>query len=123
MYVVTDYPVCRENGGALLGRIQERRARRRLTVQWPLRVWRQDKPVLDTLTANLSSSGVFWPSPQEFPPGERLAGILEIGGPGADREPHKLMLRCELVVLRVDELSGGGFGVACRIADYSVAAL
>ncbi len=79
--------------------------------------------MLDTVTVNLSSSGLFWLTPQAFSPGESLAGILDIGGPGAGREAHKLMLRCELVVLRVDELSGGGFGVACRIADYSVAAL
>lgn len=49
---------------------------------------------------------------------------MEIGGSGAGRGPQKLLLRCDLLVLRVEEIPGGcDLGVACRIRDYSIVSL
>lgn len=116
-----DPPFCVEGEEKCADRHQERRGRPRLGVEWPLHVWRSQEDAADGVTANLSSSGVYWISTQRFSVGETLTAIVALGGLGADREPHKLLLRCELMVLRVEELAGRvSFGVACRIVDYSV---
>ena len=87
------------------GRIADRRKRQRAVVEWPLRLWRAHQHVLDSYTVNVSSRGLYCCSPQPFSPGEALVGVLEIPGLGAQFESRKLLLRCELLVMRVDLLA------------------
>ncbi len=105
----------------LMGRIADRRKRQRVIVQWPVRIWRRNEHVLDACTVNISSGGLYCICPGPLSPGDTLIAILEIPGSSADRERPKLMLRCEILVLRVETLADNSqFGVACRIMNYSV---
>lgn len=110
-----------EGAEALTGRIPDRRKRPRLAVQWPLQLWRVAEHVLETFTINVSSSGFYYPSTQPFSVGESLVALLEIPGAAADREFQNVVLRCEVIVLRVEMLvDTRNYGVACRVTDYSV---
>lgn len=92
-----------------------------MAVQWPLRLGRPHEPVLDTCTANVSSGGFYFRSTQAFLAGESLVAVLEIPNPSRDFGLQNLTLHCEVLVVRVETLTGGGStGIACRIIDYSV---
>ncbi len=84
-------------------------------------MWRVHELIIDTFTVNISSGGFYCLSCQPFSPGETLIAVLEIPGPGADGESERLVLRCEVLVLRVQALiDSANCGVACRTINYSV---
>ncbi len=92
-----------------------------MVVQWPVRMWRVHEHLLDTYTVNVSSGGFYCVCSQPFSPGEMLIAVLEIPGACGDREPQKLLLRCEVLVLRIETvIDSCDCGIACRIINYSV---
>jgi len=47
--------------------------------------------------------------------------IIQIPIAGADQQPEGLLLRCEVLVLRVEaQIASSGYGIACQIVNYSV---
>lgn len=119
--MVTGAPHSTETTAAFQEAITNRRKRQRVVVSWPLRVWKAHEPCLEICTVNVSSGGFYFFCPQPFSPGEALIAVLEIPGAGPDRESEKLLLRCEILVLRVEtSIESTNYGTACRILDYSV---
>lgn len=119
--MVADAPFSTDTAETFNVRIADRRKRRRLAVQWPVRMWRMHKQVLDTYTVNVSSSGFYCVCSQPLSPGETLIAVLEIPGPGGDREFQKVVLRCGVLVLRIETLTHScNCGIAFRILNYSV---
>jgi hypothetical protein len=119
--MVTGAPHSTETTATSEAGIADRRKRQRVVVSWPLRVWKAHEPCLEICTVNVSSGGFYCLCPQPFSPGETLIAVLEIPGAGSDRELEKLLLRCEVLVLRVETLiESRNYGTACRILDYSV---
>lgn len=117
--MVTDAPISTLEGFS--GRTIERRRRQRIVVQWPVRLWKLQQDPLDTHTVNVSSDGFFCICARALSPGETLPAVLEIPGSGTDHASQKLMLRCDVLVVRVETLSDTRkCGVACRILNYSV---
>lgn len=114
--MITDAPV-----QTFCGRIANRRLRPRIVVQWPLYVWRGHEHLFDTVTMNVSSGGFYCLCTEPFSPGENLTAVLEMPGHGTDQQSGKLILRCDIVVLRVETvIDNRSYGVACRIRDFSV---
>src|SRR5579875_1763680 len=105
----------------LTGGVPDRRKRRRLVAQWPLQIWSLDEYLLDTSTTNASSSGFYFLSPRSLSPGDSLLALLSMPGVAAHSDCQNLVLRCEVLVMRV-ERSANDFGIACQIIDYSVLA-
>ncbi len=119
--MVTDAPVSNGIMESLNGNIADRRTRKRVVAQWPVRMWKGRQPICNAFTINVSSSGFFCCSRQPFSPGDSLTALLEIPSPGSDLESQKLTLRCEIIVLRVEALEDvRNTGMACQIIEYSV---
>jgi hypothetical protein len=119
--MVADAPISAATVETFSWRIADRRKRQRVAVQWPLRLWRTHEHILDTCTVNVSSGGFYCVCSQPLSPGEALIAVLEIPACGTDGESQKLVLRCEVLVLRVERvIDSCNCGVACRIINYSV---
>lgn len=99
------------------GAPQDRRGRDRLKLPYSVVLYRQGEamPVQTTLQ-DISSEGFYCLSDQPFSPHEQLECDVAIPG-----ENDRLVLRCHAEVVRVvaDGLNPG-YGVACRLRDYSV---
>src|SRR5690349_18741009 len=54
----------------------DRRQRRRTPVRWPLTLWRDGTDAVETVTANLSSSGFYCLSPMPLMPGDLVRCAL-----------------------------------------------
>lgn len=98
----------------------ERRGRIRLNVRWRLLVRTRAGGSLETLTENLSSSGLYFLCPEPFPAGETLLSILSAPAHDPGAEERTLPLACRLKVMRLEPTGDGLFGVACRIEDYQL---
>lgn len=110
------------NTGTSKGRIVERRKRERFRAQWRVRLWSASGEIVEALTANVSSGGFYCYSSKQFSEGDRVRALLEMKGGSAEGEAPKLVLRCDIEVLRVEALIDGcQWGFACQILDYSVA--
>ncbi len=100
---------------------QERRARMRLPVRWPLRILSSNgsgQP-LEGITENLSSQGFYCWVSRAFAPGDSLRCLIEL--PSRLDTPRRLVLSCEAEVVRSERSSEAGlFGVACRIVEYQI---
>jgi hypothetical protein len=119
--MVTEAPASTEIVDIFIGRIAERRRRNRVIVQWAVRIYRSNEHILDTCTVNVSSGGFYCVCSQPLSAGEDLIALLEIPGGDADHQCRKLVLHCEVLVLRVEALSNSrSWGIAFRIKNYSV---
>jgi hypothetical protein len=119
--MASDSPTNTEFFEPLTGRTPERRKRRRVAVQWQLRIWKSPQDCLFTRTVNISTDGFYCLSPEPLTPGDALIAILEIPQVGAAQDYRALLLRCEISVLRVETLIGSSScGIAGKILNYSV---
>lgn len=103
----------------------ERRTKRRFPLRCPMSLNKIDprnRSVRATgETINVSSLGFYGVVDKLFEPGEHLDCELKLPA-----ESPEVMtgpkLKCNAVVLRVDERMDGQFGVACMITNYSFSA-
>jgi hypothetical protein len=76
-----------------------------------------------TETENVSMDGFFFHSEQLFPPGECLHFLLVLPGAAAGtmHSARVMCLKGAVEVVRVTASTAGpGFGIACRMSNYSV---
>lgn len=101
----------------------DRRRRPRLRLTYPLRLHRPgDTSQIETKTEDISCEGFFCITDHMFSPREFLECELVILGAEL-REPleRDMVLRCRAEVVRVVPRAGETvFGVACRLADYTI---
>ena len=96
------------------------RKRKRVAVNWPVRLWRQQETApVESTTENLSSEGLYCITRESFKPGERLQCEIVIPGESFGSTEPFLRLQCHVTVKRVEPVHRG-FGLGCHIEDYSV---
>lgn len=98
---------------------QERRARPRLPLKWPVSVHseRYQQPVTADLL-NVSCNGAYCVSSTRFQCGD----LVEVDLPlplGLDASERGLRLWCLGRVIRTEEIQPGQFGFACTFEDYT----
>ena len=104
----------------------DRRRRPRLRLNYPLRLYRPGQAIrIDTRTENISCEGFFCITGCAFAPGEMLECELVIPNDELGQPPERdMILRCRAEVVRVVAIEGKtAFGVACRLADYTIGPL
>jgi hypothetical protein len=107
----------------MIGTSSDRRRRQRLKLPYSIVLHRIGETVgVHTATESISSDGFFCISEQPFSPNENLDCELLI--PSQDSKCNageSLVLRCRAEVVRV--VTDGikpGYGLACRLKDYTV---
>lgn len=93
-----------------------------MDLHWTVYLWRGgDTHPSQTETTNISSDGFYCIARQPFTPGEWIECNIFVP---TMAEPHDdlVVLRSRAQVLRV-ETTSTGYGLACRIEDYSVGIL
>lgn len=76
----------------------------------------------ETKTEDVSCEGFFFITNRKLSPQETL--VCELVIPGEDSDwpaEHGIVLRCRAEVVRVVARADESYGVACRVADYTVA--
>jgi hypothetical protein len=98
----------------------ERRLSRRLSLRWRVKLSSPAIGILETRTENLSSRGFYCFLETPLVPGEVITCAITIPNyTTADREG--LAILCQAEVIRVEALGPNpGFGVACRILDFTL---
>ena len=107
------------NGNALA----DRRRRPRLRLAYCLRLSRPgERSLTETKTEDISCEGFFCVTYRSFCSGETLQCELVIPGGEQDHEiVQEMVLRCRADVVRVVPRENNmGFGIACRLADYTI---
>jgi hypothetical protein len=106
--------------------ITDRRSKRRFPLRCPVFIQKKDPinpPTQATgETLNVSSLGFYGVVDQSFQPGEHLDCELKLPVENSRLVLARPKLRCNAVVLRVEERGDGRFGLACMITNYSFAA-
>lgn len=100
----------------------DRRKRKRVSLHWPVRLFRQagEQPI-ETTTENLSSDGLYCIIKEPFKPGEQLQCEIVIPGESFGFSENPLRLQCHVTVKRVENLGViGAFGLGCHIEDYAL---
>jgi hypothetical protein len=102
----------------------DRRNRRRLKLPYLIVLQRLGEATkVHTTTENISSEGFYCVSEQPFSPNEEVDCEVVIPDQGSARVEleHSIILHCKAEVVRViaDGLKPG-YGLACRLRDYSV---
>lgn len=102
--------------------LNDRRKRVRMDVHWTVHLSRKWHGIpVESKTRNLSSDGFYCLSHEPFTPGERLECMLLIPAQERGSQEGALCLQCRVQVVRVETArEDGGFGIACRLVDYSV---
>jgi hypothetical protein len=79
--------------------------------------------IISCLTQNVSGGGFYFVSPEPLIPGEEEDVLLVLPAGSENRSGTNAGISCQVQVLRVDSMGAGlGFGVACQIERYSMAA-
>ena len=97
----------------------DRRKRKRVALNWPVRLFQLGGPPVVTSTENLSSEGFYCILNQSFRVGERLHCEIVIPGESLGRVESPIRLRCDVTIRRVENLRSG-FGMGCDIEDYAL---
>jgi hypothetical protein len=103
--------------------LQDRRRRPRLRLAYPLRLSRRgETSQIEAKTQDISCEGFFCITDRILFPLETLECELVIPCDEARRPlEHRMFLRCRAEVVRVvPQAYESAFGVACRIADYTI---
>ena len=96
----------------------DRRKQKRVPVHCAVYLFREPGiPPAESTTENLSSEGLYCITKERFKPGERLQCEVVIPAPFGFESP--IVLQCHLTIRRVEYLRHG-FGLGCRIDDYSL---
>jgi hypothetical protein len=101
----------------------DRRSRPRLRLALPLALFRPGKADrIDVTTEDVSCDSLSFVSDRPFSPDDRLECELLVPGDAMSSVPEDdLCLRCGVRVVRVEERGPQlGFGVACRMEDYTI---
>ncbi len=102
--------------------VAERRKRARMALRWPVRLARLgEERAIESETENLSSHGFYCLAQERFEPGELLECLLWLPASEPSVRAAFYRLLCRAVVLRV-EGKDPGFGLACRIDQFSFVA-
>jgi hypothetical protein len=98
----------------------ERRLCRRLSLHWRLRLSSAGIGTVETKTENLSSVGFYCFVESPLVPGEVITCDITI--PNYTTPDHEISsIVCQAEVIRVEALGAApGFGVACRILDFTL---
>ena len=101
---------------------KERRKRSRIGVSWAVWLSRSgDGTVIQSRTKDLSTEGFYCITSERLALGERLQCTIMLPKYETGSGEEHLWLRCFAQVVRVETIAPeGGFGVGCRIDDYSV---
>ncbi len=91
----------------------ERRSRRRMPVQAPVKVRKSDGTEASGLTRDLSSNGIFLYSESGLEAGSKLELVVMLPS-GLGLGPGGWTL-CEASVVRVEQAEGKGIGVAATL--------
>jgi len=98
---------------------EERRTAKRLGVHWGVRLFgRMRGRCVESTTKNLSTSGFYCVSLKKFKPGHRIRCEITIPNTTLGSSAP-LFLECQVTVRRTESLQSG-FGLGCRIEQYSV---
>jgi hypothetical protein len=98
----------------------ERRLQRRLALHWRLRLSCGLVGPLETRTENLSSQGFYCILETPLVPGDLVACDITIPNYGSSH-PVISSITCQAEVVRVEAVgTEWGFGVACRILDFTL---
>jgi hypothetical protein len=106
-----------------LGSDLDRRCRPHLRLALPVVLFRsEDWTRIETKTENLTCDSFYCVSERPFSLDEQLECELLIAGDGLSSVPEDdLYLRCQVRVVRVvPKGTKRGFGVACRLEDYTI---
>jgi hypothetical protein len=106
----------------LNGDVPDRRSRPRLRLSYPLFLFRLGEASgIETRTEDISCEGFFCISESPFALHEMVECELVIPA-GEPRNPtdRDLLMRCRAHVIRVVRQRSSGFGVACRLEDYTL---
>ena len=97
----------------------DRRKRKRVSLHWPVRLFRQTgKLPVESTTENLSSEGLYCITQEPFKRGEHLQCMIVIPETVVGLE-SPILLECQVTIRRVENLRHG-FGLGCHIEDYSL---
>jgi len=98
----------------------ERRKRPRMALHWPVRLTRGTR-IVESKTQNLSSGGFYCISTEAFAPGDSVECVFTLPAPDLGHWQTGLCLHCHAEVVRVEKTDPDfGFGLACRIQNYSL---
>jgi len=103
--------------------VRDRRRRPRLRLSCSLRLYRPGgAPTVATRTEDISCQGFYFTSEHPFEPYERLECELVVQGeePGCHSEIDVVLRGTAEVVRIAPKGLRQGFGVACRLVDYTV---
>src|SRR5438094_9765396 len=96
----------------------DRRRRRRVSLHWPMHLFRQSGRPVESTTENLSSEGLYCITQEPFKQGERLQCMIVIPETVVGSE-SSILLECQVTIRRLQNLRYG-FGLGSSIEDYSL---
>jgi len=97
----------------------ERRNRLRESVRWPVLLFHANGEIVECITENVSSRGLFFRSETCLDSGAVLKCALKIPRHGQQTSKEVLTILCQARVLRSNPIAADGpFGIACRIEEY-----
>lgn len=99
---------------------QERRKRKRISLHWPVRLFRNPgNASVESTTENLTSNGFYCVSKEPFELGEQLECVIAIPAGSFGYSEAPIRLQCRVRVMRVEN-QRDGFGLGCSIEDYDL---
>jgi hypothetical protein len=110
------------DSGDMTGTPSDRRRRQRLKLPYSIVLHRIGEPTgVQTATEYISSDGFFCISEQPFSPNENLDCEVVIPSQDSKCDAENLVLHCRAEVVRVvTDGINPGYGLACRLKDYTV---
>src|SRR5215831_4889209 len=99
----------------------DRRNRSRLALHWNVCIFDDNGGFpLSTWTRDVSSEGFYCVVHKPFTPGDKIRCDIMIPPQPSPSQSPGTSLHCRIEVVRVEEAPRGGYGLACRIEEYSV---
>src|SRR5579863_3321387 len=99
---------------------QERRKRKRISLRWPIHLYRDENaPSIDSTTENLTSNGFYCVSKEPFRVGEQLECTIDIPSGAFGYADAPVRLQCRVKVVRIEDQTDR-FGLGCYIEDYEL---
>jgi hypothetical protein len=96
----------------------ERRRRTRVAVHWRALLQNGTGETIDTITQNISSSGLYCLSPRPLTPGDCLIVRVLVPAHDPNGEGRMLTLECKVSIMRCESAADGLFGIACSVQEY-----
>lgn len=104
------------------GFLFDRRRRKRLRLACRVLLYRDMEPFgTEATIIDISCEGFFCVTDRVFHCGEKLECNLVIPGDNQGSRPDEIFLRCRADIVRVVPRTSTSLGIACKLADYTVA--